>query len=83
MVRNTGEQRSEADTLECRWTAFGRPYVIDTVPIPPLQPGEARTYTVFSMVRADPDVVNQPRDSIYAEGAGRLHPTLTLWSEKK
>ncbi len=82
-VRNVGEQESQPDTLECRWTAFGMPDVIDTLAIPPLAPGEVRTGTIFSMIRAEPDVVNQPRDSIYAEGGGHLRPNLRLGSEKR
>ena len=45
-VRNAGGKRSNYDTLECRWTAFGQNPVVDTTSIPSLEPGEARAFTI-------------------------------------
>ncbi len=82
-VRNIGEQVSRPDTLQCIWKRFGASPVVDCLSIPPLAPGESYGRIVYSMIRADPNVLNTMRDTVYAEGSGPIRPEFKILNQPK
>lgn len=78
-VRNDGGQASQPTVVQCRWQTFGGEVgIVDSQRIPSLEPGEAVEFTLFSMVRADPNVITTLSDTVHAEGRGMLRPVLVV-----
>lgn len=78
-VRNEGGQASRATLIQCQWQTFGGQVgIVDSQAIPALEPGESVEFTLFSMVRADPNVITTLSDTVHAEGRGVLRPVLVI-----
>ena len=56
---------------------------ITALSIPPLAPGESYGRIVYSMIRADPNVLNTMRDTVYAEGSGPIRPEFKILNQPK